>query len=237
MKWYWSKYPTWVKVLVIIGVVIGIGMALWDGFEGSKKAGTSSQTKEPTSLDNRKANTEIQEPVLPDNRRANTETTSNDLKIKGFYLGMNIDDAANLLGEYVKFRPEVELLINHSFAQKSALASLFKNAPNTEYAIASFGGFHIEADSDKKVTRIAFFSDFSNKLFNSIDMDIETFIENFKKAYRIPDFKLIVTENNDTYMPEVTYEYSSPDGYKITIGTDKGVEIKSIPKPTERGFD
>jgi len=226
MKWYWSKYPTWVKVLVILGGVIGIGMAIWDSFEGVQRVSGSSQAEESTS-DN--------------NRKANTETASKDLKIKGFYLGMNIDDAANLLGEYVKFRPEVESLSNYSNAQKSQpgcpLALLLNNAPNTEYAIASLGGFHIEADGDKKVTRIAFFSDFSNKLFNSIDMDIETFIENFKKAYRIPDFKLIVTENNDTYMPEVTYEYSSPDGYKITISSDKSLEIKVIPKPTERGFD
>jgi len=167
MKWYWSKYPTWVKVLVIIGVVIGIGMALSDAFKGSQKAGDWLSNPDRSSL---------QAEEVVSSSKTNTRTASIELKVKGFYLGMNIDDAANVLGEYVKFRPEVELLSNYSIAQKMApgcpLAVLLKNAPNTKYAIASLGGFHIEADSDKKVARIAFFSDFSNKFFNSIYIDI-----------------------------------------------------------------
>ena len=27
-NWYWAKYPTWVKVLVIIGALIGVLMGL-----------------------------------------------------------------------------------------------------------------------------------------------------------------------------------------------------------------
>jgi len=259
MKWYWSKYPTWVKVLVIFAGIIGISMALWDGFVGSIKYSSELSTrKEPVSDASRKASTEMKEPVSYDNRKANTETTSNDLKIKGFYLGMNIDEAVELLNsqytEYVGHQLQVELLIEDESItpQNIPTARMVFVAraraiidPNTIYVIDSNavygpltgGDVHIEADGDKKVTRIAFSSSFSNKLFNSIDMDIETFIENFKKAYRIPDFKLIVTENNNTYMPEITYEYSSPDGYKITISSDKSLEIKVIPKPTERGFD
>jgi hypothetical protein len=36
MKWFWSKYPTWVKVLVILVGVIGIAMAFSDAFKGSR---------------------------------------------------------------------------------------------------------------------------------------------------------------------------------------------------------
>jgi len=38
-KWYWSKYPTWIKVLIIMAGIIGIGMGLWDAFKGQSKAG------------------------------------------------------------------------------------------------------------------------------------------------------------------------------------------------------
>lgn len=242
MKWYWSKYPTWVKVLVIFAVVIGIGMALWDGFKGSQKVGTSFQTKKPLSHDNRKVN---------------TETASKELKVKGFSLGMSIDDAAELLntkyaditrkqsedgtlkeGVSVKQSEDGTFIIGIVISPEGSMNAFMSMATGgltgTPYEI------EIKAGSDKKVNSIFFRGNITDLLFNSKDMDFKSFSEEFAKTYGILQFEYFIKEETSAMEGLVYrkgYRYSSDDGYYVQIMEKKDLLIKAIPKSKERSFD
>jgi len=283
MKWYWSKYPTWVKVLVILGGIIGISMALWDGFKGSQKASEWFPEKGSTTDNNRKASTEMKEPVSYDNRKANADIASSVLKVKGFYLGMNIDEAADLLNKkyanIISKPASVEQLKDGTFritigtkidlsglnemldAENAALEKEAKltGMPKTESADKAEAleteSSEITAGTDKKVNKILFKEDIIDPLFNSKDMSLGSFAEEFAKAYGISylDFRPFSNEEFDMFMGSVYeqgYKYSSDSGYYIQISTkyffvesvrnilsSKILLIKAIPKLEERSFN
>jgi len=267
MKWYWSKYPTWVKVLVIIGGIIGIGMALSDAFKGSQKVGSSSQAEQSVSNSN----------------KARSQTPSNTLKVKGFYLGMNIDEAAEILNtKYITpekiadgtFKPAPKTIMGEDGQIKDMKKfekatvermenGMFRIAINKEseglnafYSMATgglIGGpqcmVSIKAENDKKVSGLYFDSNMTNFLFNSKDMDCKTFTEEFARAYDISNFEPFIKEEKTLQVDPYTnttvevpvykhgYKCSSDNGYYIEISEEKNLLIKTIPKSEERGFN
>lgn len=250
MAWYWSKYPTWVKVLVIIGGVIGIGMALSDAFKGSQQVGSSSQAEQPASNSN----------------KGNTRTASNVLKVKGFYLGMDINEAADLLNTKYITREKIEdgtfnippkfirgeqgqitgtqkfdkvsVEQNENGIFKIIIKKASEGLPgglSAIYDMASGGLFgkdylvDIEAGSDKKVFGLYFDGSFTNFLFNSKDMDCKTFTEEFAKAYNISGFEPVVKEGKtlqlDSYTNESVEVPVYKNGYKYSSDSGYYIEI------------
>lgn len=259
MKWYWGKYPAWVKVLVIIGVVIGIGMALSDAFKGSQKAGDW--------LSNPDRSSSQAEEVVSNKTEANTRPTLNVLKVKGFYLGMDINEAAELLNtKYADitrkklqdgtFKPgaSVEQMESGMFRivinkESKDLIAIYYDMATGVPVEGSGCMVSIKAGNDKKVTELYLDGSISDALFNSKDMDCKTFTEEFAKAYNISNFEPFIKEektlqwdgytNTSAAVPVYRnfYKYSSDKGYYIEISEEKNLLIKTIPKSKERGFD
>ena len=253
MKWYWSKYPAGVKVLVIFAGIMGIIMALSDALREEQSVSNGEQI------------------------------ASDALKVKGFYLGMNIDEAAELLNTKYLTRERIEdgtfnvaskpimdengQLKEMKKFDKASVEQMedgtFRIAIDREpeglnafYSFAT-GGLvggperivSIKAGKDKKVTEIFFDSSFTDFLFNSKDMDIDSFAEEFAKAYNIRNFEPFIQEEKSLqYYPNFDssivvptykngYKCSSDQGYYIEISEEKNLLIKRIPRHTERSFD
>src|SRR3989304_1770078 len=77
---------------------------------------------------------------------------------------------------------------------------------------------YISADKSNKVTRISFSGKLTDYIFSVSDVEVHDFVEQFRMNYNMPEFKWIVGG----------WVYRSPNGYRLTIHTDKFLEIDAI---------
>lgn len=191
--------------------------------------------------------------------------------VKGFYLGMNINDAAKLLNE--KYRDD--LLVDHLLVDDLLLEGSFlvivdediAPAPDdvpikvggTEYLYDHFVSYNneifyphpllrfrigldntidIHADDNGLVDRIHFGKNVVNMLFNVADMDGEEFAQAFVNNYPIPRLDVrfgIISKIQDEY--GYIWEYTSNQGFKVTINSKKEFWLEKVPAKNERMFD
>lgn len=97
--------------------------------------------------------------------------------------------------------------------------------------------FKIYADSTKLVNRIVLPAYMVNKLFNTADMSAIDFAQAFIDNYDIPSMNNFFVSLGDKIEPLVGWEFSSPDGFRIRIFSDKAIELVRIPKANDRMFD
>lgn len=83
-----------------------------------------------------------------------------------------------------------------------------------------------------------------NDLFNAADMTTRTFAEKFMSSYHLPSMNVSVGMEDWECVRRSggkgCWVYSSPDGFKVSIGTNDYVKVVSIEKTTsesERKFD
>ena len=179
------------------------------------------------------------------------ESSEGMLKIKGLYIGMDIDDACNIVNSlndslfaerrrgrcYVA--PESEKyksigLVSRGngyflMEQPYSQSDLFTDP---QIAPRAFDARIIEADSSKKVTKINIDEELANRMFNSSDMSADDFAKAFSSACKISEIKLWWI-NKDNF----GWVYSSPNGWKVNINKDHSILITKIPNLNERGFD
>ncbi|MBF0548740.1 MAG: hypothetical protein HQM08_30225 [Candidatus Riflebacteria bacterium] len=153
-------------------------------------------------------------------------------KIKGLFLGMDFDTAHQI---FVKL---------YGLDPKNPEIKLEKNEDGTcsFYSEIPFGYFRIKeiflaADKEKKVTHIRF--PYRDDIFNTPDLDNEGFVQQFVNSYNIPGMKGKASSGIEgkILFGDCLWEYLSPEGYKLTIGQKKSIELEIIPKATERKFD
>jgi len=147
------------------------------------------------------------------------------VKIKGFFIGMDIDDALKNF-ERLGFKG---LSIREKTYQKT----------NKLYSIQPGSGdrFKVETGLNvRTVSNIVFSSGISNRLFHTKGIGAEIFKKSFTRAYNI--LAMEAFKDNPGSDPIKGWEhYNLKYGYRIRIFLNKDVEIIKIDKASDFSFD
>jgi hypothetical protein len=147
------------------------------------------------------------------------------IKIKGFFIGMSIDDA---LKNFKRL----------GFKKLSIRENQYKKT-NTYYSIRPGSGdqFKVETGVNvRTVTKIYFSSGISNRLFHTKGINAEIFKKSFADAYDI--IKMEPFKDNPGLDAIKGWEhYNLKYGYRIRIYLNKDVEIIKTDKASEFSFD
>ena len=135
------------------------------------------------------------------------------LKVKGCYLGMDIEDTKKIIEKYT----DKEVTIR-KYGKKYYLSSENSSA---------WSGL------DKKVIYIIFHCPLVDKIFNTSAISARRFVEEFRNAYSIPAMTRTYVEVINDY----AWVFESPYGYKLLIGDHKWVSITKIPPRSSFKFD
>ena len=151
--------------------------------------------------------------------------SSAPLKIKGFYIGMEIDAALNNF-------------LRLGFEGLSVRENQYRKA-HKYYAISPGSGdpFKVETGLDeRKVTKIYFSPGISDRLFGTHGINAEMFKEAFAKAYGLQP--MAPYRDNPGAEQILGWEMNNlSDGYRIRIDLNKTVEIIRIARESEFSFD
>jgi len=147
----------------------------------------------------------------------------NVLEIKGVSIGMNISDVPAILAalgdtwEVSDVKNGEEELNEVGLAMyKIRSGGFFVDARNK--TTQSFMNFTVSAGKDGKVKFILIPGPYAEVLFKAKEMEASEFVEAFAKGYKIPIFE-VKDDMSGWY-------YTSPNGYKISIDTEKTIEIE-----------
>ena len=139
------------------------------------------------------------------------------LKVKGLYIGMNIDDACN----------QISALVG-----KTMQFTINGNEYNVVPPVGEIPDVMFRVDEAKKVICIYLSSDVVNKIFNVMNLSAEDFAREFMKAYQIPKME----EKNP--MADISYYlFDSANGYEVQIGKSKELTIVAITKKSDMKFN
>lgn len=176
-------------------------------------------------------------------------SNSEALKIKGFYIGMSIDEAVKLLNEKYK-----DVLLKDGTCNVSVLkgetppferpVEILHAYDGDVYCFDHFVSFNnevhspinINADKSGKVIFIEFSQSAVDKLFNVEDMDAKSFSQAFMNNYSIPELAPCSWFNEfggDIY----AWCYTSDKGFKVVITGSKDLYIEKVASSKERKFD
>lgn len=179
------------------------------------------------------------------------------IKVKGLYIGMDIQTVPALLKEKLAGK---DWIISDA-AQGSTLNAIFHKArsdgsnmtdaekqsmTSTMLALGASSLSPLEPEyffvgivqlpfsdggkfvalPDRKVGLILLNGSLVNDLFNAADMDASAFVKQFISAYDIPEMK--VSDNLQSWT------YTSPDGVKVTIDTQKKVSLEKVASAQDR---
>ncbi len=147
------------------------------------------------------------------------------LKVKGFSIGMNIEEA---LSNFERLGFE-GLTVRENKYRKT----------KTYYSIIPGSGdpFRVETGFDNKsVSRLFFSANICDRLFQTKNIGAEVFKDAFMKAYDIQEMKPY-KDNPGSDMIKGWEHYNLQNGYRIRIDTEKGLEIVKSAKASEFSFD
>ena len=151
--------------------------------------------------------------------------SAESIKIKGFYIGMSINDALK----------NFERL---GFEGLSIRENIYKKT-NKYYSIRPGSGdqFRVETGLNvRSVSKIVFSSGISNRLFHTKGIGAEIFQKSFAEAYGISDMEAF-KENPGSDPIKGWEHYNLKDGYRIRIFLSKDVEIIETDKASDFAFD
>jgi hypothetical protein len=123
------------------------------------------------------------------------------------------------------------------------LAGARKTKQQVAYVIVAKGGSLlpapvIEADAQKRVIAFHFSNIIVDGLFNSADLKVQDFAQQFANSYNIPEMSYFMRERPlEAGQYDQGWEYTSPKGFYIKIDENKGLVVESVPSSTERKFD
>jgi len=153
------------------------------------------------------------------------KAAASEIKIKGLYIGMDIQTVPALLKE--KFAGKNWGIHDVAKGDAGNFAHAITEAENFYVAI---GGAlplgTVIAGPDGKVTAIKLSGMVVNDLFNAADMDASDFVQQFVNSYNIPEMKL----SDDME----SWTYTSPDGVKVKIDDGKSVFVEKVASAQER---
>lgn len=159
------------------------------------------------------------------------------LVIKGLYIGMNVNDAKNIIGKLLGKDWETSPVGREASIVPGSLSGFVgddfifgakeggdrRGAITGEYGFAiinkyynSYQGFISADQASNKVVRISLSGKITDILFSSSKISADDFVTSFWENYNMPYFN---------WRPG-GWIYTSPKGYVITIMTDKLIDIK-----------
>jgi len=140
------------------------------------------------------------------------------LKVKGLYLGMNIEEAKSV----------VEKLFDKSFE----MAQVVSGRDEGSYRFLDGERVSIRASEDRKVDSIQLYQRGVNILFNAYEYSSEEFKNAFSQAYNLSPFQEIVR-------PYEGWEFTSPNGngYKVRISKSKDLTVLKVVQKGRLMFD
>ena len=139
------------------------------------------------------------------------------LKIKGLYLGMNIDNAYKTIPDQLKTDLALEEFI------RGVISDLFGVK------------LVIRADDYKRVTSIMLSGMVVDTLFNSAGLPAEDFAKKFVESYNIKLMEPFVEQNGETFISG--WRFISQEGYKLTLTDKKDIILEKIAEQSEMKFD
>ena len=147
------------------------------------------------------------------------------LKIKGFYIGMSIDDALK----------NFERL---GFEKLSIRDKTYKKADNYHSIQPGSGDqFKVETGLNvRTVSLIVFSPGIADRLFHTKGIGAEIFQKSFADAYDILDMKAF-KDNPGSDLIKGWEHYNLKDGYRIRIFLNKDIEIIKTDKIGDFAFD
>ena len=163
------------------------------------------------------------------------------IKVKGFYIGMDFASVPALLKDKLAetgFQCQEskgadgnsQIWIGDSliFTAVPLLKSIPVDSAKLEARMGekNLEMSFIDADSNGMVKTIKFHQNLVNALFKADDLDATTFATQFLNAYKIPGWKV------DDGMK--SWSYTSPDGVKVSIDSEKCILIEKVPTNEER---
>lgn len=154
------------------------------------------------------------------------------IKVKGLYIGMDIQSVPALMKENFAGKKNFAGMdwaisdVTKVDASARDLRVLVIDQGNLYVSIGSTAGGIVIATPDGKVFAIELSSLIVNDLFNAADMDASAFVKQFISAYDIPEMK--VSDNLQSWT------YTSPDGVKVTIDTQKNVSLEKVASAQDR---
>jgi hypothetical protein len=141
-------------------------------------------------------------------------------KVKGFYIGMDIQDVPGLLKDNMK-----------GTKWEIPGGGMYKVESENGKKVVKVGGFGFvfaQASEDGRVEEIFIPGLLADDLFKTHDMPANEFVEKFINSYGIPEMR--VDERNVWY-------YIDPSGIKIKIDNTKGVLLEKVASERERAFN
>lgn len=147
------------------------------------------------------------------------------LKVKGFSIGMNIEEA---LSNFERLGFE-GLTVRENTYRKTKIY----------YSITPGSGdpFRVETGfNSKTVSRLFFSANICDRLFHTKNIGAEVFKDAFVKAYDLLDMKPY-KDNPGSDMIKGWQHYNLQHGYRVRINIDKGLEIVKSAKASEFSFD
>ena len=137
------------------------------------------------------------------------------LKVKGIYMGMDMEEAKKICGKYM----------DDSMAGEQATPD--------QYIIFQQGAFVgvLISDPQKKLTTIALTRPLVDNMFNVSGMPVKEFAAQFVSAYHIPSMEYFREEG------DAGWRFTSPHGYRVDIFKNGQLTIEKIAKRDSLTFD
>lgn len=155
---------------------------------------------------------------------ASSQANSPDvLKVKGLYIGMNIDEACKVI---------CQLLNDSSYTVREAPVLGSTYAVMNSDSLSGLTTVWVTAGPDRIVNSIHISQYIVDKLFNSKGIESKDFVQEFISSYHIPTMEPKYDENGSFF-----WQFISTNGYKLTIDNNKNIVIVAVPKQGERKFN
>lgn len=155
------------------------------------------------------------------------------LKVKGLYLDMRLQDAKDVISKFTDmthYRLKPFNLTQYKFRefQRDSHKYWFSDARESVLSPIAFA-----TDSQEMVTFISINGALVDKIFNSSRHTAQQFVQQFADTNDLPPMTSFVAGPKSplpNMLPNTGWTFSSPHGYKITIFSNKDIDIEKTAK-------
>ncbi len=206
------------RYFCMLGVAALAILAVACSKTGPNEPGSDKHSQTPS---NKPAGGEATNVPEPPSKRVPEK--SEQFAVKGFYLGMEIRDAQRRMAQL-----SVKAVL-HEFQDDYRMS----DADDFPSGLESY---FLQAGPDKHVYRIHFDGPLVDRLFKVEGISAEMFAQEFVNAYNIPSMEQKLQEDRYGNL-SYTWDFISPDGYRVTIDSYKALTIDRVAKSSGFQFD
>jgi hypothetical protein len=155
------------------------------------------------------------------------------LKVKGLYLGMNIDDGAKIFEKFIDHRFAWTYGQSETGQGEPLKVTLVPPFETCNYGFGYFSTGCPEAflksdcSNEKKVYHIYIHNDIADKMFDAKGLSQEEFVQSFEHAHNIT-MRLKEKPSLPGGSSSKSWEFESPHGYKVTIDAGHTIVVEQV---------